>query len=863
MYVADSRFDRTLRPVKLTWPELCRKLAQPKRDKLTMEQYLALGKDAQLAAKDVGGFVGGALRKGERKKNAVEGRDLLTLDFDSFSQEHLRRLRETLRCQWLVHSTRKHTDQAWRVRIVIRASRTLLPEEYEAVCRRVLADIGPEGCDRTTCEPSRLMFFPSVCSDAPYLFETSPEDALPLDVGAVLSSYANWRDQSQWPTLPGENETTDSGNQDDRTMPGIPGRPQKDPTQKEGIVGDFCRAYDIHLAIATFLPDTYRRHSKNRYTYAGSSSSGGAIVYDNGKFLYVQHATDPCSGLCLNSFDLVRRHRFGHLDKDWNDPTHPNRAPSFKAMEALAEADQRVGEQTAESRRRKALESLEGVDLEAGAEDDSAPPGGMVSDWQDVMAGLESDKYGNLKNTVANAVAVIRHHPALKGILRLNELTGDVEITGKLPWKHVDTTKCWNNYDDSSLRVWLGSTFGISGKERISDAFASVVADTSYHPVRDYLNSLTWDGTPRVRRIFCDSLGAEDIPMNEELAELLLRGAVARAMEPGCKFDYCMILQGPEGCCKSSMLSILGGEWFNDSLTTIEGKEGMEALAGTWISEFSELSAVRNSDVEKLKAFISSTTDRFRPAYGRVRETRPRQCVFVATTNEDLFLRGLNTGNRRHPVVAIRPELRKVGNPYDWFTENRDQVWAEALVIYRNAKREGRPLLLSEETAARVRQAQEQYNVEAQNPLHGEIMAFLDLPLPDDWDTAYADVEKRRQWVADNMGRADSMARSTYLYQPRTRVCVAEVLQEFLGMRKTDREYASKSRMVGRLLSSEGSGWRQEGSQRHPIYGKQKIWVRENVEGGTEAGTEGTQHHFFSVPPQFHPSSTDILDSLI
>ena len=165
-----------------------------------------------------------------------------------------------------------------------------------------------------------------------------------------------------------------------------------------------------------------------------------------------------------------------------------------------------------------------------------------------------------------------------------------------------------------------------------------VISRNRFHPVRDYLKGLTWDGTPRAETLYIDYLGAEDSAYTRMVTKQHLKAAVARVMQPGVKFDPCLVLSGPQGIGKPTILAKLGRQWFNDSIVSLQGKDPMEQLQGSWIIELSEMQATNKSENDQIKAFISRQVDKFRAPYGRRTEEFPRQCVFAATTNDYVFL---------------------------------------------------------------------------------------------------------------------------------------------------------------------------------------------------------------------------------
>ena len=849
-----SRFDRTWRNTEMTWRELRDRLADCRDTGETMAEYRAMSRERQTQLKDVGGFVGGYLHNGIRRAANVERRSVVTLDYDEFHAGRLDDVRRALPALWALHSTHKHREDAWRVRLVVPLSRDVTPDEYGAVARRVAERIGFDGIDRTTFEPCRLMFWPSRSTDAPWLFEEGVGESM-LDVESVLASYTDWRDQSAWPMLPGEEEAlrlfsipaTPGGA--DTGKAGEPeidrkeaekiyaallrsGQRAGDPREKNNIVGTFCRCYTIGEAIASYLPEVYTPAGRNRWTHAGSSTHGGAVELDGGRFLYSFHATDPQQGKLLNSWDLVREHRFGHLDSGVPRETRSGRLPSFKAMEELAMESTSVKLLLAKERRERQVSDFDGMETGEGY---TAKPD---EEWERIESSLPWNKDGSVKSTITAAATILMNDPELKGKLRYNEFSGMIDVFGELPWKRAKG-EFWTNNDESCLRAWFDQKYGITGKEKIADAFTKAVTATSYHPIKDYLWSLEWDGKKRLGRLFPDIIGAADTPLNRRLGELIFGAAVTRIFMPGAKFDYFVIVQGPEGTGKSTLFQKMAGKWFSDSVTTIEGKEGMEAIQGVWIAEIGELIGVKRSETAAVKGFISRLEDKFRPAYGRVREVRPRQCVIVGTTNEELFLRGVGTGNRRSPVVEVRPELRKITEWVgDWVDQWRDQLWAEAVALYKG----GMPLYLDEAEEREARKTQEAHNLDLQNPLFGEVGAFLEMWLPFGWESMNA--AQRELWYSQHPnggtpgGATQGITGGMNFFEPRRSVCIAEILQEGLGMRRNDKDYLAKSREIGQFLNTLKGEWEKGKPRRNKIYGKQVTW--DNVRLKNEENSDST-----------------------
>jgi putative DNA primase/helicase len=291
-----------------------------------------------------------------------------------------------------------------------------------------------------------------------------------------------------------------------------------------------------------------------------------------------------------------------------------------------------------------------------------------------------------------NISKILDHDPRIVGRIRHNDFAAVVEIDGQIVTDDAE----------SELRLWVSQVYGIHPpSSRFHEVLSAVARRHAYHPVRDYLDGLSWDGVDRLDHWLVDYLGVSDEDgLSGPFGRKTLISAVARVYEPGCKVDTVLVLQGGQGVGKSTALRHLtGGAWFCDSTLAIGEKDGYQALQGVWVYELAELDAVRRSDWSAVKAFLSAQVDRFRPSYGRNTVHMPRQIIFTATVNESEFL-GDSTGSRRfwvrHCSGDVRPDAVKA---------QRDQLWAEALTRYRRGEQWW---LSSEEEAARQADA-EQY----------------------------------------------------------------------------------------------------------------------------------------------------------
>jgi predicted P-loop ATPase len=232
----------------------------------------------------------------------------------------------------------------------------------------------------------------------------------------------------------------------------------------------------------------------------------------------------------------------------------------------------------------------------------------------------------------------------------------------------------------------MESHYGIKNPEKVMHSLTIVTNQNKFNPITDFLNSLKWDGQKHIENLLPDYLGVEKNEYSIECMKMFMMGAISRAFNPGTKFDFMPVFVGQQGIGKSTFYSLLACEddWYHDNFKTIEGDKATEQLRGKWIIEFAELLAVKRAqDVESIKAFITSTNDIYRPPYGRRTETRPRQCVFVGSTNNTHFLTD-TTGNRRYLPITVQPSRVKKSLFVLDAREDFRQAWAEAMEIYRS-----------------------------------------------------------------------------------------------------------------------------------------------------------------------------------
>ena len=776
--LGNSRKTKTWKNKTITWSELLARLSKTTRTPESVAEFKAMSRNQQSDIKDVGGFVGGYCNNGSRSD--VRHRSVLCLDADYADGELWPDWELLYDRAAAVYSTHKHTPEKPRLRLVVPLARNVTPDEYQAIGRRVAEVLGIDKFDDTSYQPQRVMYWPSTSQDGDYFFRYI--DGPLLDPDEVLATYHNWADVSSWPMSSRVAEISK------RAV-----AKQKDPLEKGGIVGAFCRAYyPIQEAIEAFVPTYQPCDEPNRYTYTEGSTAAGVVIYDD-KFSYSHHATDPASGQTVNAWDLVRLHMFNEMDADC-DPDRPATSrPSYKAMTELALADKRVAAQVVNDRMAEAADDF------AEMPDDEAP----AERWENKLK--LTDK-GVIAQTIGNVVTILRHDPNLKDRIALNEMDHNIVVRSSLPWREVKGSSQWIDADDAALRFYLERVYGINSKDRIFDGVNVVATENKFHPVREYLEATDWDGVLRVDSLLIDYLGAEDTPYTRAVTRKSLVAAVARIFNPGCKFDYMLTLRGRQGLGKSAIIAKLGGDWYSDSFTTIQGKEAYEQVLGVWIMEVGELAGMKKAEAESIKLFISKQADRFRPAYGRRLQEFARQCIFIGTTNESQFLRD-TTGNRRFWVVDT-PNTPEKDLWAELTPETVAQVWAEAVELYRK----GEKLYLTRELEKVAREVQETY--EEENPRAGIVLDYLERLLPEDWDDK--DLYSRRAWLeTEEQGTVQ-----------RQTVCTLEIWAEALNGSpdRLDRYAAKEIRDIMQGMRD----WQHQGNKQTTIkpYGRQRHFKR-------------------------------------
>lgn len=768
------RADINWKPEYLSWIEFVDRLRKVRRTSETMAEYDKLHNVGRGKVKDGPAFVGGMIRGGRRKKENVDSRSLITLDVDHGDDGFAWAAELVLGgVAYVIYSTHSHRPDRPKYRLIVPAGRAMSPDEYAAVSRKLAGNIGMHYFDKTTFDVHRLMYLPSCSKDAEPVLEVYEGEA--LDVDGVLAEYEDWRDVMAWPRHP------------EASAPILTGKRVQDPRGKPGTIGLFCRAFSIEEGIDLFLSEEYSQGTMpNRYTYNRGTSGNGLEVYPEQDLAFSHQDSDPVAdGRTYNLFDLVRVHKFGHLDERLADDYDGVR-PSMTAMEHFCMQQDQVKLLASRERDEEYADMFE--------EDDAEDPEPVDDEaWKKKLK--YHSKSGDLLSTPGN-MELLLLHGEWKGVLGFDAFGNTEVIRGRLPWRDrerkQDAYEPWLGEDDKRLRHWFGKKHKIKGGAAIVDAFTEVTRKNRFHPIKEYLEAQSWDGKPRIERIFIDYLGAADTHYVRQVTRKMLLAAVARLYSPGCKFDEMLVLVGPQGAGKSSLLAKLGRKWFSDSLRTFENKEAGEHLQSGWIFEIGELSAMKKTEVEEVKAFLSKTEDRYRVAYDRQVSEFPRKCVFFGTTNTRDFLRDA-TGNRRFWPVEIDITRAQFSHWTHLTDDIVGQIWAEALYLFR----QGEGLALDNDAREEAKRQQESHM--QSDPREGFIQEWLESEELDEMDRP--------------TGRV------------RQRVCAIQIWVECLGKRRGDMKPWEGKEIMD--IVRQIPGWEERvGKAKVPGYGTQRVFER-------------------------------------
>lgn len=772
---AHSRLAKTWRNKTWRWSDIVARCAETRRTSETVAEYARMSREEQSSVKDVGGFVGGYLANGARKTAGVLYRTLVTLDIDYATADVWDDFTLNYDCAAMVYSTHKHTEEKPRLRLVLPADRQMSPAEYEPVCRYWTSRLGIELFDHTTYQLARLFYWPSTSRDGVYMFDC--QDGPAFSVDEVLATYRNPQDVSEWPMSSREGEAVAHEL-----------KKAGDPTEKPGLIGAFCRTYSIEDALEKFLGDVYApTATPGRYTYLKGHMAGGCVTYE-GKYAYLHNETDPASMKLCNAFDLVRIHKFGIRDEG-SRVTDVTRLPSYAAMTEFAAKDPEVRVLLTKERSETALNDLAGIgDAEDTADADTD---GEDTDW---MKRLDYDRKGNIKATPKSLRVIMLNDRNFKAVRYDLFSQRDTVGAADSPFRG---THAPDEVDDTSLARmggYLADTYGveISVNSMVDKMLRLTAPERSYHAVRDFITAEKWDGRPRADTMVIDYLGADDTPVNRAMTRKWLAAAAGRGFDidpltgEGIKFDNMLVLDGPQGCGKSTFIETLAGAFRGSISLNDPRKEQYEQMQRSWIVEVPELKGLKMAEMGAVKDLITSRSDNFRAAYARTLTKNPRHCVLIGSTNDDYFLKDV-TGNRRFWIMKVTGN----GGPRVWgerLKREIAQIRAEAYEIYMS----GEPLMLDEDMERQMCAYVEGFNEVMGDPLRDYLDEWLAIRLPVDW--ARYEPSRRRAFFRDY----DPLTPGGSVVRERVAICEIVTECPFPGLQK----YSPQR--IGAILKSLG-----------------------------------------------------------
>lgn len=740
-----------IKEAKASWRALRRLFESPQTDEIDHAAFCALPPEERNARKGAEGFVAGATFAGSRRQ-AAEVKDvrLLFLDADHLSPTQFALFKTgagglaAIEHAW--HTTRSHTPESPRVRIIVPLRRPVAADEASALGRVLASQVFADPVESISCfddagfRPAQLAYLPTASSDQ--AFEHGYVRGALADADAILSEWSgDWTDPAQLPRKPGAAAPRASGG----------GGKMEDPRAKRGVIGAFCRAYGIEEAIATFLPGVYEPvpsvgSAEQRYSYVGGTAAGGMIVYDDLRACSY-HDSDPIGGRTVNAFDLVRIHRFGEHDEGIPEDAAPTSLPSFERLSALAMDDPAVMAELNAAMFEGYEFEEEDEPVEARSALGLGRPEVFDADWAERLE--RNLKTGAPKPTAHNLALILTHHPAAAGCIGYNEHLERIVRRSPLrrpkgstlpprplgdaangdPWADADTTDLLLLLSLPEDQGGLGMEIGADKIERAIDAAARANA---FNPVRNELerHHRAWvqdGGRAHGPGIILKALGLEDTPYHRDVWANVLTAIVARTFEPGTKFDYMVVLQGAQGSRKSTLIELLALGRYRELASRFDDDRRMaESTRGALVVECSELGGFRRSESEDIKAYLSRTVDRVRHAYARHVAEAPRRFVLIGSTNEEAFLKDASGNRRFWPLQLPQDPAKGETIDIELVRENLWAIFGWAVQNYRDlrAASDGQiDLSLRGDAASMARRAAEAVREPSQPEILAEVVA--------------------------------------------------------------------------------------------------------------------------------------------
>lgn len=774
---APKRDSRHWTQEEISWGEILDWIKTPSRIKACGNYVLGTFEESTVRHRAPNGNLEGAdCTNLHRRKTAVAARGALTLDVDTPTEGFIElALLELDGTEALIHTTYNSTPESPRYRVIIPLDREVKPDEYHVAAASMMQRLGDEQFDQGSVEPERYMFKPS---------------------SKKVGDFRSWILHGQ---LCSADDLLEDFDADLSVLPmPAPSRKKRDPFAIDGTIGAFNRAYSDFGDLISEYNLPYTEVGAERWQLAGAAAAAGMGVISPG-LVFSHHANDPASGNACSAFDLARLHLFSELDEGVKSGTPVNRLPSNAAMLDLAATDSRV------------VTELVGKDFADDLQDIADEVEG--TNWKERLR--LDPKHGIPLDDIRNWDLIIAHEPAFK-VLQYNELTMAIEISGALPWRSVESAgETFSAGDRSRFALHIERVYGIrAGRGYLDDLINDVALNRRVNPVRDYLQSLQWDGVPRVETALP---GVRPNPYTRMVARKVLTAAVARMMDPGCKWDHMLVLYGTEGLGKTYWVDTMS-KGFSSALGALNNKDTLITMQRSWILTSDEGHSLKKADFDAQKEFITKTADVFRMPYDREAAVHKRHNVIWGTTNDRVFLRR-QEGNRRFLIVHCQDKV-----DFGSLTpEYVDQVWAEALHLWRSGER----LYVTEEEGQLAAEAREGFTEE--DAMVGVLSEYLETPVPASWSEMSPDARVMHLLDAQNgQNIHDSQIQE---------VCSAQLWTEALGRRR------GEHRRVDLLEISEAMeqipGWKVSSERRRITgYGSQKIYVRVNPRAASETFAE-------------------------
>lgn len=754
---------------EISWEEILEWVDSP-GDKKESGNYL-LGTIRETTVRHRAGAVHRSCTNIHRRKNAIVSRSAIALDVDFPDKDFVSRVEMLGDFTALIHTTFSSAPDELRYRVIIPTDRDMAPDEYILCATTIMKQLGEDQFDPGSGQPERYMFRPAAQREDWFSSWVIPGSLASVDT--LLKESEEFEDDLR-----------------DVPMPTF-GRSKRDPFSLGGAIGAFNRAYqDLQLLIEEYqLP--YEPAGDNRWHLIGSRSQAGMGLAAEG-IIYSHHANDPAYGQACTAFDLARLHLYGELDEKVSGNTKVSELPSQKAMLELAGEDALVRQEMAK-----------GDFDDIIAANDFPRDELTAADLKLQVSRRPSD--GQMKDVIGNWDLLMNGDPIFCS-LYFNELTMSVETTGPLPWRsddRVEADPVFGEADRVEFQHYIEREYKIRpGGDRLAGMILAVANRRPSHPIRDYLESLEWDGEERLETSLP---GVLPTPYTRMVARKCLVAAVARIFEPGCKWDHTLILHGPEGLGKSMWINRMS-QGYTANLGRIGDKDTLLIAQRTWILTSDEGHSLRKSDADATKEFLTRQEDVFRMPFDRETRAHPRRFVIWGTTNDEVFLRQ-QEGNRRYLIVRCEEPVDFESLTDQWI----DQVWAEAVHLYR----EGELLYFDAEESMIAAEARELFIEE--DALAGVLSEYLDQKVPSSWESMSPD--QRVSWM-DN--RADGFVpegTETIEY-----VCTSQLWTE--ALRKPIGDHR-RSDLIEIGKSLRRLGWEpQARRQRITGYGPQNVFRR-------------------------------------